>query len=590
MAPRSSREFFEEDLYERDRYSNGGRRDRFVEEDIDFRRRSGPPVRELERLRMRDRSVPDFLHEDYTKSRDAGPLVLKRERDEFEYRPRERPRPREVDREEIRIIEEERDRERRRPVDRDEREEIRIRRRDRSLPPLEREREEYIIRRDRRSPPRSEYEQDEVIFRHSDRDRRRDYEWERDERYRSPSRHRSLSRRRSRSRHRPSDKEEIIIRRDEREGGRRRSDSEREEIIIRRQEERSPSPEPPAPIDPPPIRAPPIHQEVITHHRHIDHGFEVVPPPRVRSPGFRSPRDSFEEIKIHERGERNGRPYHDDITIDRRERDDSPPRLRRRSSAYYDRREEDEVVISRRRGKSLDREREIVIRERDRRNGLDRRDERDIQEEADYYNRINAERSYIGEAYNGATRDWTIVDVPPGTKRVTMDGIGGAKQEISWQRYNGVRRSRFITDSEEIEEQEPENDVGRIGRRYVGVKDRHEKLWTEITKDLVVREAIERSGYEFEETEYFYYIFAYLRYDDIAALVDLSEDIRRARRERIHEIHRERASLPPPPAPIPVRTPLMLERPPLPRHPWEEEKIRERDLVIEERRPARGRW
>lgn len=256
-----------------------------------------------------------------------------------------------------------------------------------------------------------------------------------------------------------------------------------------------------------------------------------------------------------------------------------------------------------------------MIRERDRRNGLDRRDERDIQEEADYYNRINAERSYIGEAYNGATRDWTIVDVPPGTKRVTMDGIGGAKQEISWQRYNGVRRSRFITDSEEIEEQEPDADVGRIGRRYVGVKDRHEKLWTEITKDLVVREAIERSGYEFEETEYFYYIFAYLRYvsliyfslffiflffctrakltvlqDDIAALVDLSEDIRRARRERIHEIHRERASLPPPPAPIPVRTPLMLERPPLPRHPWEEEKIRERDLVIEERRPARGRW
>jgi hypothetical protein len=26
------------------------------------------------------------------------------------------------------------------------------------------------------------------------------------------------------------------------------------------------------PREPPVIRAPPIHQEIITHHRHIDHG------------------------------------------------------------------------------------------------------------------------------------------------------------------------------------------------------------------------------------------------------------------------------------------------------------------------------
>jgi hypothetical protein len=96
-----------------------------------------------------------------------------------------------------------------------------------------------------------------------------------------------------------------------------------------------------------------------------------------------------------------------------------------------------------------------------------------------------------------------------------MDGVGGASQEISWQRYNGVRRSRFMAEGEEFDEA-PDRDVGRIGRRYVGVKDRHEKLWTEITKDLVVREAIESSGYEFEETEFFYYIFAYLRYVCVA--------------------------------------------------------------------------
>lgn len=37
-------------------------------------------------------------------------------------------------------------------------------------------------------------------------------------------------------------------------------------------------------------------------------------------------------------------------------------------------------------------------------------------------------------------------------------------------------------------------------------------MWTEITKDLVVREAIERLGYEYEETEYFFYVMEYLKY------------------------------------------------------------------------------
>jgi hypothetical protein len=38
------------------------------------------------------------------------------------------------------------------------------------------------------------------------------------------------------------------------------------------------------------------------------------------------------------------------------------------------------------------------------------------------------------------------------------------------------------------------------------------EMWTEITKDLVVREAIVELGYEYEETEYFYYVMQYLRY------------------------------------------------------------------------------
>lgn len=124
----------------------------------------------------------------------------------------------------------------------------------------------------------------------------------------------------------------------------------------------------------------------------------------------------------------------------------------------------------------------------------------DFDEEADYYNRKAMERAYPGEAYNGATRDWAIVDVPPGTSRVRMDGIGGGAQEITWQRYNGVRRSKFISGDEEA--------ATEFGAPVKSKKD----MWTEITKDLVIREAIDSMGYSCEETDDFYYVMEYLRY------------------------------------------------------------------------------
>jgi hypothetical protein len=37
-------------------------------------------------------------------------------------------------------------------------------------------------------------------------------------------------------------------------------------------------------------------------------------------------------------------------------------------------------------------------------------------------------------------------------------------------------------------------------------------MWTELTKDLVIREAILERGYEFEETEDHFYVIEYLRY------------------------------------------------------------------------------
>ena len=125
----------------------------------------------------------------------------------------------------------------------------------------------------------------------------------------------------------------------------------------------------------------------------------------------------------------------------------------------------------------------------------------DFDYEAEYYNRKALERGYPGEAWNGATKDWTIVDVPPGTSRVRMDGIGGGAQEITWQRYNGVRRSKFISGDDE-----------RATDFSNQVKQKKKDMWTEITKDLVIREAIDSCGYSCEETDDFFYVMEYLRY------------------------------------------------------------------------------
>ena len=202
-----------------------------------------------------------------------------------------------------------------------------------------------------------------------------------------------------------------------------------------------------------------------------------------------------------------------------------------------------------------------------------------VQEEADYYALRNAERSHLGEAHHGHTRDWEIVDVPPGTERVLMNGIGGAVEEVTWQRYNGVRRSEFIPNaSKELETYEDDRTGGGVA--LIPHSGFNRSMWTEITKDLVVKEAIEEVGYEFEETEFFFYVMEYLRYvrlpfsavvsslhtnrsstfrsssialifplsrqDDILELVTLSEAIHRQRCDRIRAIQWEREHVPDP--------------------------------------------
>jgi hypothetical protein len=137
----------------------------------------------------------------------------------------------------------------------------------------------------------------------------------------------------------------------------------------------------------------------------------------------------------------------------------------------------------------------------------------DLEAEAEYYNRKAIERGFPGEAYNGATKDWAIVDVPPGTERVRMDGIGGGSQEVTWQRYNGVRRSKFLTDGQEFSSPFGRPTIGHIGPDRGPPRSKvSPDMWTEITKDLVLKEAIEQVGYDYEETDFFYYVMEYLKY------------------------------------------------------------------------------
>jgi hypothetical protein len=585
--------YFEEDIEYRSRGPPPRGRERgrdgevIIKEREDVRYRDGPEILRDDYGRstagamvLRKRETEDFEYAPRPKRRSPSPEPEQKvSREEIIIRRNspspERPPPRrerDVEREEIIIRRDERSRDRRPPPPREietDREEVIIRRdeRDRRGPAYEDfQREEVVIRRDddrhdRRPPPPRDFDREEIIIRRDDdrHDRRppppRDFDREeiiirRDERdddrvSRVTSRGRddySLSRPISHERERSrvgrgstehEHDDEIIIRHDEREGG-RGGNRQREEIIIRKQS-RSPSPassyRAPPPLEPAPIYAPPIHREIIYHERHIDHGYETALariPSRAPSPPMPPPppprERSEERIEIRRTGERNGRAYDEDIIIDRNE----GPRAARRAPepepapARGPYREEIDIIRDDRGPRGVREEIDIVREERGPRGY--RRDETDIQEEADFYNQRAVERSYMGEGLHGATRDWAIVDVPPGTQRVRMDGVGGGSQEISWQRYNGVRRSKFMPDGSPSDEGYG-SEVGRplpgpvagagagaIGPRYGPRRKEGEGLWTEITKDLVVKEAIKQAGYEFEETDDFYYIMSYLKY------------------------------------------------------------------------------
>ncbi|KAG8525377.1 uncharacterized protein KY384_009021 [Bacidia gigantensis] len=66
--------------------------------------------------------------------------------------------------------------------------------------------------------------------------------------------------------------------------------------------------------------------------------------------------------------------------------------------------------------------------------------------------------------------------------------------------------------------------VDGVDRPHYLKKMVSEGTWTEVTKDLVSKQAIEQMRYEYEETPGFYYIMAYLKYEDVLALIELTNN------------------------------------------------------------------
>jgi hypothetical protein len=117
--------------------------------------------------------------------------------------------------------------------------------------------------------------------------------------------------------------------------------------------------------------------------------------------------------------------------------------------------------------------------------------EAEIEEEIKIHKKKMKQRSAIEKITKENVDKWSVVHAPAKEDSVEMSG---ALEVVEVAPKGSLE--------EDIEVR------GRVEQQVV--KERRDERWTEITKDLVVRDAIERLGYEFEETRTFFYIFSFL--------------------------------------------------------------------------------
>lgn len=277
---------------------------------------------------------------------------------------------------------------------------------------------EEIIRRSKRKPERRTLSRERVRERAEIITTRDDYEPKRFLRYDSENRSRRGPRDQS-----ISDDEETITHRHDRDSRRAPPDLQRGVSKNRREI-----------VDRAPIFAPPIHREIIYHVRYVHHDDdkEIIPASLTL--------DSEQQSRGYTHQNASLRRYKQSTPTER-----LPPAPRRQSE---ERLRPSQVRFNGSAGpKPADTDHVLV--------------EDDLQDEADYLNRRALERTYVGEGYDGATHDWETVDVPPATSKVQIFGVGGGMQDLTWQRDNGVRRSKFFPgDAERVHERAYESELG----------------------------------------------------------------------------------------------------------------------------------
>jgi translation elongation factor EF-1alpha len=89
--------------------------------------------------------------------------------------------------------------------------------------------------------------------------------------------------------------------------------------------------------------------------------------------------------------------------------------------------------------------------------------------------------------------DWSVVHAPSQEEAIEMTGALDVVE---------VQPRQVPVD---------EVEVGRVAQHVTEPEEMRNDRWTEITKKLIVREAIERMGFEYEETRTSYYIFSFLK-------------------------------------------------------------------------------
>lgn len=114
-------------------------------------------------------------------------------------------------------------------------------------------------------------------------------------------------------------------------------------------------------------------------------------------------------------------------------------------------------------------------------------------------------RSVMGDYKKERIDDWSVVHVPAKKEPLRMPG--------SLDFVEMVPKAGSVKES--VKEPTEESDITEVeieqrSRRATPENRQRRQRWTEISKELVVRDAIERYGYEFEEMTQFYYIFSHM--------------------------------------------------------------------------------